>query len=261
MNPTKIEWCDYTWNPIVGCSKKCHDENGKIWCYAYWQAKRMKQKCNKCYNFIPHIHRERLIEPYKKKKPAKIFLCSMGEFFDKKVDPSWQEDILEVIYDNKQHTFISLTKQPQNIPIIDYPKNMWIGVSLNGKYDDISFNSWCRFFDDLKDKVSIRFVSLEPYLNKKYDGFLRYFDWVIVGGLTGHKKFSPPKEWIDEIVKSCDINKKPLFIKDNCNYPIVKRQFPKVIKNGQNNSIRERRFFITNKKMDKPDQKTWNIGP
>jgi len=60
MNQTKIEWTDKTWNPAVGCSKRCHDEHGKIWCYAYWQAKRQKHRCQQCYEFIPHLHPERL---------------------------------------------------------------------------------------------------------------------------------------------------------------------------------------------------------
>ena len=260
MNPTKIEWCDWSWNPAVGCSKRCHDENGKIWCYAYWQAKRMKQRCIKCYNFIPHIHRERLIEPYKKKKPSKIFLCSMGEFFDKKMKPEWQEDILEVIYDNPQHTFISLTKQPQNIPVLEYPENMWIGVSLNGKYDNISLNGWCRLLDDLREKVKIKFLSIEPYMEEINTDFIKYFDWIIIGGLTGHKKFSPPKEWIDKIVNKCDANNIPLFIKDNCHYSTKKREYPKVENNGRDDKTRERRFLIRDKEMDKQNNRTWKIG-
>ncbi len=28
MNKTKIEWCDYTWNPVTGCLNGCE------YCYA-----------------------------------------------------------------------------------------------------------------------------------------------------------------------------------------------------------------------------------
>lgn len=34
MNRTKIEWCDYTWNPVVGCKHGCS------YCYAKRFAER-----------------------------------------------------------------------------------------------------------------------------------------------------------------------------------------------------------------------------
>lgn len=36
MNKSKIEWCDYTWNPVTGCFHKCE------YCYARKQAKRFE---------------------------------------------------------------------------------------------------------------------------------------------------------------------------------------------------------------------------
>ena len=26
MTKTKIEWCDYTWNPVTGCLRGCEQE-------------------------------------------------------------------------------------------------------------------------------------------------------------------------------------------------------------------------------------------
>ncbi|MBP2071179.1 DUF5131 family protein [Thermoanaerobacterium butyriciformans] len=34
MNKSKIEWCDFTWNPVTGCRHGCP------YCYAAKQAKR-----------------------------------------------------------------------------------------------------------------------------------------------------------------------------------------------------------------------------
>lgn len=226
MNTTKIEWTDKTWNPAVGCSKRCHDENGKIWCYAYWQAKRQKHRCQKCYEFIPHLHPERLDEPYKIKKPQKIFVCSMGEFFDKQMRFEWQQKILQVIEENPQHTFQILTKQPQNIPEITFPDNCWIGISLNGKYDTITIQDIKQFRQIFKNKIHIQFLSLEPYLDWVPATKTDWFDWVIIGGLTGYHQWSPPQQWIDEMIDHCALRDTPLFLKDNCHYPATVRAYP-----------------------------------
>lgn len=233
MNPTPIEWCQYTWNPIVGCSKRCHDEAGKIWCYAYWQAKRMKQKCDLCYKFVPHIHEERLIEPYNRKKPTNIFVCSMGEFFDPGIPQSWRDEILLVVEENPQHRFMFLTKQPQNIKKMTYPNNMWIGMSLTGKGDTITEEQILYLTNDLKNDIKVKFLSLEPYMGKIDGSIIALFDWIIVGGKTGHEPFTPPKEWVDPIVEWGRYMKRPLFIKSNCQYPEKIKQYPGEKNNGK----------------------------
>ena len=35
MNKSGIPWCDFSWNPITGCKKKCND------CFAHKIAKRL----------------------------------------------------------------------------------------------------------------------------------------------------------------------------------------------------------------------------
>ena len=64
MNRTKIEWTDYTWNPITGCKHGCW------YCY----AKKLTQRFKKVFpnGFEPTFYPERLKEPYKVKKPSKI---------------------------------------------------------------------------------------------------------------------------------------------------------------------------------------------
>jgi len=38
LNKTKIEWCDYTWNPVVGCRTGCY------YCY----AERINKRLSSC---------------------------------------------------------------------------------------------------------------------------------------------------------------------------------------------------------------------
>jgi len=150
----------------------------------------------------------------------------MGEFFDKQMRYEWQKKILQVIEDNPQHTFQILTKQPQNIPEISFPKNLWIGMSLNGKYDEITIHDIRRFRNIFKNKIHIRFVSLEPYLEWAPATIADWFDWVIIGGLTGYRQWAPPQWWIDEMRRHCTIRNIPLFLKDNCHYPETVRAYP-----------------------------------
>lgn len=209
MNRTKIEWCDYTWNPIVGCTRGCP------YCYARRQAKRFKHRCEKCYNFIPHIHPERMDEPMQVKKPARIFACSMGELFDPCIPKADKMMVIEAMKDAEHHTFIVLTKRPHEMILDEYhrvmPNNVWLGVSAEG--DE---NLWR--LDYLREYEGVRVLSLEPLLGR-FDRW-RYFgdaDWIIVGAETGNRKGKvvPKSGWIRDIVyvaRKMDI---PIFMKDN----------------------------------------------
>ncbi len=123
MNKTKIEWCDSTWNPVTGCLHGCE------YCYAQKIANRFgtinkmiesaaeeginldsKYFSNPDYfselneavrdengkiepyptNFYPTLHKYRLDDPQKWKKPRTIFVCSMADLFG-----DWVPDALQ----------------------------------------------------------------------------------------------------------------------------------------------------------------------
>jgi protein gp37 len=219
MNRTKIDWCDFSWNPIVGC------RNGCSWCYASRQAKRMKHRCMDCYNFKPHIHPERLGQPLKVKKPSLIFADSMGDFWDAGVEQGWRDAVYDAMEFTPQHTYFLLTKQPQNIKDgKKIPKNCFVGVSITC-FDD----RWrvAKLITNTGKKVK-HFLSLEPLLDDNVSEYIYLVDWVIVGCLTGVKKgFKPKTETITEIVNNCKRLEIPLFIKNNCDYRKKIQQYPK----------------------------------
>src|SRR5664280_2871172 len=70
MNKSKIDWCDYTWNPVTGCLHGCE------YCYARRMDKRFGDGL-----FNPTFHQKRLDEPVKVKKSAKIFVGSVSDLF------------------------------------------------------------------------------------------------------------------------------------------------------------------------------------
>jgi len=98
MQKTKIEWCDYTWNPVVGCRRGC----------SYCYAKRLNDRFGMIPDFsVPTFFPERLNDKFPK-KPSKIFVGSMTDICFWKRE--WMDEVLKVIRKQPQHTFMFLTK-------------------------------------------------------------------------------------------------------------------------------------------------------
>lgn len=229
-----IGWCDATWNPYTGCLNKCP------YCYARKLAEgRLNGRFGYNNGFKPTFHSKRLTEPYKLKKPSKIFVCSMGDLFgDWMIDRrNWIRDIMGVVHDNPQHTFQFLTKYPQNLNHLLgddiftlIPPNMWLGVSVTCA-DDL----WR--IDHLRKVVGgVRFVSFEPLLEGIIKPDLRKIDWVIIGAETGRRedRVRPAAQWIGFLSAWATQNDVPVFHKDNLKPHLpdwyeLRREFPEVI--------------------------------
>ena len=178
MNKTKIEWCDYSWNPITGCLHNCP------YCYARKIAMRFDG------HFDPTIHYDRLKEKMPK-KPSKIFVCSMADLFGEWVQDNWIDSVLEIVEKNPQHTFQFLTKNPKRYLNFTFPKNCWLGITLDNP-DRLKL-------DYLKMMPNYKFISFEPLLGDMSGLDLSGIDLCIVGAMTGQGAIPPKKEWIDSI--------------------------------------------------------------
>jgi protein gp37 len=209
MNKTKIEWTNYTWNPVTGCNKHCD------YCYARKIANRFGDK-----EFKPTFHKNRLNDPHLIKKPSKIFVGSMGEVFDDEcIVKGWVARILSVVKANPQHTLQFLTKQPQNlIKFSPYPKNAWVGVSVDDS--DHLFDAIAKL---LVIDATVKYISFEPLLYWDWKGIpldeaFKYggINWVIIGQQTPiRQSTSPSLNWIYNIVTYADRANIPIFLKDN----------------------------------------------
>jgi len=226
--PTKIEWADEVWNPITGCSKI---SPGCVNCYAERFAKRLAGRCGypKDNPFQVKVHYDRLKNVDFGKKPKRIFVCSMGDLFHSFVPKAAIDNVLEIIAAHPQHTFIMLTKRPDNIDGMlydpdptaparelgggDYLPNLWIGISAeNQKYYDERIDYL------LKIPAKKRIVSMEPLLGPiRLGEHIKNLDWVIVGGESGN--FQRPydqlikPDWVRSIRDQCVANGVPFFFK------------------------------------------------
>jgi len=210
MNNTKIEWCDYSWNPITGCLRKC------IWCY----AERLYHRFHR--SFKPEFHPERLNEPLKIRKPAKIFTCSVADFFAVWTREEWRQEVYQIMNRCPQHVFLVLTQDPQNIPDNpDLPKNIWVGTTVRDQSEIVRV-------DIVKKKdIPTKFVSFEPLLGN-IEADLSGIQWVIIGAMTGvlRNKYKVKEEWVDHLVHQAREKNVPVFIKDNLSWKESIKEFP-----------------------------------
>ena len=200
MQKTKIEWTDYSWNPIKGiCPTGCW------YCYARRIYHRFK------WNPKIEIDPNELVNPYRLSNPSKIFLCSTIELFHPDIHPAWREVIFDVVRNCPQHTFQILTKFPQNIDR-PMPDNCWIGITVE---DGFGLERRVRGFQNVEAKV--KFISFEPLLDRIiWANYLGGINWVIIGRLTGHgHRYDPEKRFIETIVQEAKERSTPIFLKNN----------------------------------------------
>ena len=220
MNLTKIDWCDYTLNPIVGCPHNCP------YCYARRQAKRQKQRCSLCHQFIPHSHLERLNDLSPRQKPARIFMDSMYDWNGQGVKEEWLVKILDKMKECPQHTFQILSKRPNGYDRFDFPSNVWIGTSVATTADCLRVHD----FGTLGNR-NLKFVSIEP-LHEHIDFWFskKEIDWLIIGAETGQRKSKiiPKSEWVTSILENGRSEGIPVFLKGNLHWPETIREFPVV---------------------------------
>lgn len=239
---TKIEWATRVWNPITGCTNTCS------FCYARKFANRLKSHPNKAVankyrlGFKPTVHHELFFEPRKWRKPERVFVCSMGEFFDPTLKGEVSLRLLNIMAEfTGKHTFMLLTRRADYMldtittfcrqnNIEQLPKNIWCGVSVSTQKEA---NSLIPIL--LNVPAQIKFVSIEPltelitlsqtgqdfyhnfltgdFANRNVKNTTPKLDWVIVGGMTGSGSTPMHPGWARCLRDICKHHNTPFFFK------------------------------------------------
>jgi protein gp37 len=139
---TKIEWCDMTWNPWIGCSKV---SPGCLHCYAEARDQRFdkgvhwgkgaprrrtsaanwaqplkwnkeNRHCVECRNWFAGPRQDcpqcRKVNWHEAR--PRVFCASLTDWLDDEVPIEWLADLLKLIHDTPNLDWLLLTKRPQN---------------------------------------------------------------------------------------------------------------------------------------------------
>ena len=209
MNKTKIEWCDYTWNPVKGlCPVGCD------YCYARRIYKRFKL------NPEIRLDEKELNAPIKLRKPSRIFAGSTIELFGDWVDSRAMLEILMRAASLPWHTFIFLTKRPDRMIGWKFPANCWTGITAENpsKYNE-------RINNLRKVHSKLKFISFEPLMfNQTENVSLEGIDWIIIGAMTPKPCHSEGA--VKNLIRTARKYAIPVFLKDNLKWPEKIQEFP-----------------------------------
>ncbi len=210
-----VDWAKYSWNPVTGCRHTCP------YCYARHIADlRYAQK------FEPTFHTGRLLAPSHAPAPTSdahvrdrnVFTCSMADLYGKWV-PDWAiEAVHKAAEQATEWRFLMLTKFPQKLDGFSFPKNAWIGATVDEQ-------SRVSIVEKHMAKInaSVKWLSCEPMLERLTFTDIGQFDCVVIGAQKGYgmsiKDKQPELEWVVHLMQQALSAGVKVYWKDNLELP------------------------------------------
>ena len=149
----KIDYLEWDWNPVKGLCKK-----GCSYCFMQRYYKRFKLN--------PTIRLdEKELNIKFPKNPCKIGVCFNHDLFGDWISSEWIYKIIKRTEENPQHTFIFLTKNPLRYNDFKFPKNCWLGTTVDGTINTINNLKYIQLIEHFD---LIKFVSFEPLIEITY---------------------------------------------------------------------------------------------
>ena len=209
-----IEWTDSTWNPVTGCTKV---SRGCDNCYAERFSERFRGVEGHPFEmgFDLTLRDERLGQPLRWRRPRMIFVNSMSDMFHKEIPWDYVDQVFDVMEQADWHVFQVLTKRSSLMR--DYlkiryggstaPGHIWCGVSV----EDAAALVRVRHLQE--SPVSLRFLSMEPLLDRVGPFDTSGISWIIAGGESGPGARPISEEWVCDLRDMCEDNGIPFFFK------------------------------------------------
>ena len=252
---SKIEWCDHTFNPWIGCTKvspacdNCYAERdmdhrfGRVkWGAGQERSRTTVQNWNKPKRWNK--------EAENADRRPRVFCASLADVFDTEVEDMWRWDLFKLIRETPNLDWLLLTKRPAVSKrwfsgLLTKMKggpdwqNVWLGTSVENEEmakARIPYLSTTKY-------VAKRFLSMEPLLEPVNidpwlyrEGICGNIDWIIVGGESGPGRREMPVHWAEQVLKDCRTHNVPFLLKQmtggtyaekqDIPEPILVREYP-----------------------------------
>jgi len=248
---TNIEWTDFNWNFLRGCSRV---SEGCRNCYAESIAARFSQPGQPYEGLAKHVNHEArwtgeisfheniLLEPLKWRKPRRVFVNSMSDLFHEKVKDEWLDKAFAVMALTPQHTYQVLTKRPERmkhylsmlnlhnvlelaadrlLPGKGHPsiggQHLLPALPLPNVHLGVSVEDQ-KTADEripllLQTPAAVRWVSYEPALGQVKWTEWEFLNQLICGGESGPRARAMHPDWARGARDFCVRNNIPFFFK------------------------------------------------
>lgn len=214
---SKIEWCDHTFNPWIGCQKvspgcdNCYAEAlmDKRYHRVSWGPHGERKRTSNSNWSLPMRWNRSARKQHLDRRPT-VFCGSLCDWLDNRVPNQWREDLACVIEATPDLEWLLLTKRPENFPKLgmwhddDIPSNVRLGFTAE---DQEHFDRRYPFFAPFRN-----FVSYEPALGPLRLGAARP-DWIICGGESGPGSRPMDDRWARDLRDECRLASIPFFMK------------------------------------------------
>lgn len=228
---TKIQWCDSTCNPTMGC-EGCELWNAKTGvrtCYAgvlhvrfggntagysptFEQVTFYPGRMAEAARWKDLTGTVRKDKPWMNGLPRLVFVSDMSDALSKVVSFEFLEaEIIRPVAsdEGRRHRWLWLTKRPERMAkfsadlkarSIEWPENLWAGTSITSQTTTSRIDSLLR----VGGEKTIRFLSVEPQReNIDLRAWLPQLDWVIQGGESGAGCRPFHVEWASHLIDQC----------------------------------------------------------
>ncbi|MBU9422483.1 phage Gp37/Gp68 family protein [Burkholderia gladioli] len=235
---SKIEWCDHTFNPWIGCTKispgcdNCYAEAmmDKRMHKVKWGASALRARTTPENWRLPvrwNARHDEFMAAHGRRQ--RVFCSSLADVFDNRVPSSWRRDLFALIKATPNLDWLLLTKRIGNAremligsPLSPIPDNVWLGATIvNQEEADRDIPKL------LAVPARVRFLSIEPMLgpidlnqalppfhcdtcDADYGALSAHasgtpigIDWVIAGGESGHRARPAHPDWFRSLRDQC----------------------------------------------------------
>lgn len=215
MKKSKIEWCDFTWDPVTGCQKECSFCTGRKRLSQFkgdirfhlTDERIIKDKGQGLFvitkplskngsavpaptGFFPTLHPYRIPQVIHKIKPANILVCHSGDLFGDWIPTEWILNIFEAAKQAPWHNYMFITMNPHRYKdLLDAGQlvradNFWYGTRLSEKGDIFTAVGYHTFV--YMDPLGLFAERIE----------IPAIEWMVLGGYGKLKR-----RWIENLME------------------------------------------------------------